>query len=180
LRRGPVNWTTLVKTEIEETYAAAQGLMKLVEPGDLGWKPPSGSNWMTVAQLLEHMPTACGFCCRGFVTGDWGMPEGVSYEEVPKEEMLPAAEKMPSAESVEQALEKLAADKQVALAMVEEAGEEALATRLLPAPWNPSSERLLGYHLLNMVGHLQGHKAQLFYYLKLLGRPVHTGHLWGM
>jgi hypothetical protein len=31
-----------------------------------------------------------------------------------------------------------------------------------------------------MIGHLAQHKAQLFYYLKLQGKPVHTGHLYGM
>jgi hypothetical protein len=31
-----------------------------------------------------------------------------------------------------------------------------------------------------MLAHLAQHKGQLFYYLKLMGRPVHTGHLWGM
>ena len=30
------------------------------------------------------------------------------------------------------------------------------------------------------VDHLKEHKAQLFYYLKLQGKPVHTGNLWGM
>ena len=31
-----------------------------------------------------------------------------------------------------------------------------------------------------MVGHLANHKAQLFYYLKLLGKDVNTMHLYGM
>jgi len=31
-----------------------------------------------------------------------------------------------------------------------------------------------------MIGHLATHKAQLFYYLKLQGKPVNTGHLWGV
>jgi len=39
---------------------------------------------------------------------------------------------------------------------------------------------LLGQRLLQMAYHLGSHKAQLFYYLKLQGVPVHTGHLWGM
>jgi hypothetical protein len=31
-----------------------------------------------------------------------------------------------------------------------------------------------------MLGHLTQHKGQLFYYLKLQGKPVNTGDLWGM
>ena len=38
----------------------------------------------------------------------------------------------------------------------------------------------LGHRLLGMIGHLTQHKAQLFYYLKLQGKPVNTMHLWGM
>jgi len=38
----------------------------------------------------------------------------------------------------------------------------------------------LGKHLLQMVQHLVQHKTQLYYYLKLMGRPVNTGHLYGM
>jgi hypothetical protein len=34
--------------------------------------------------------------------------------------------------------------------------------------------------MLEIVNHLAVHKAQLFYYLKPMGRPVHTMSLWGM
>jgi len=39
---------------------------------------------------------------------------------------------------------------------------------------------VLGHHLLQMVEHLNSHKSQLFYYLKMQGKPVNTGDLWGM
>ena len=39
---------------------------------------------------------------------------------------------------------------------------------------------LLGHRLLQMVDHLKQHKGQLFYYLKLQGKPVSTTDLWGM
>jgi hypothetical protein len=175
-----MNWTELLKSEVAETYHATEGLLDLVDETMLDWKPESGGNWMTMGQLLKHLTTACGFCCRGFVTGDWGMPEGVDYEDVPEDEMLPPAEKMPSVETVEEARAALADDKALAYLMIERAGEEDLEHKKMPAPWNPTAERELGYHLLNMIGHLGSHKAQLFYYLKLLGKPVHTGNLWGM
>ncbi len=72
-----MNWTKLIGHEIETTYKAAEGLMDLVDEDQLGWKPSTGSNWMTTGQLLRHMTSACGSSCRGFVTGDWGMPDGV-------------------------------------------------------------------------------------------------------
>ena len=133
-----------------------------------------------MGQLLNHITSACGFCMRGFVTGDWGLPDGTDYEDVPAEEMLPPAEKMPAVESVLDAVDKLAADKAVAYEMIDRAGEEDLAHKMQAAPWNPTTEVNLGRHLLGMVGHLESHKAQLFYYLKLMGQPVHTGNLWGM
>jgi len=34
--------------------------------------------------------------------------------------------------------------------------------------------------LHEMVNHLNQHKGQLFYYLKLQGKAVNTMHLWGI
>ena len=48
-----------------------------------------------------------------------------------------------------------------------------------PAPWNPQPVQL-GQQLLGMVNHLNQHKGQLFYYLKLQGKPVNTMHYYGM
>jgi hypothetical protein len=134
---------------------------------------------MTVGQLLKHIPSACGGDFKGFVTGDWGMPEGVDVSEMPAEEMLPGADRMPAVGSVAEAKALLAEGKQLALDMLAQAGEDRLANELAPAPWDPTGV-LLGYRLLQMVYHLSSHKSQLFYYLKLQGKPVNTGHLWGM
>ena len=175
-----MNWTELLKGEVAETYHATEGLLELVTDTMLGWKPEAGSNWMTMGQLIRHIPDACGFCCRGFVTGNWGEPPEKAAEDAPPPDGLMPAEQMAAVETVEQARQMLAADKALAYQMIEEAGEEALATKMMGAPWNPTTQRPLGHHLLNMVGHLSSHKAQLFYYLKLLGKPVHTGSLWGM
>ena len=93
--------------------------------------------------------------------------------------MLPSAEKMPTAKSVADVLKRLEAEKELALERVAKAGEEDLAKKKVPAPWNPTPQ-VLGQQMLFMVEHLKTHKAQLFYYLKLLGKPVHTGHMYGM
>lgn len=169
-----MNWTALLRSQIEGVYHATDGLVKMVEPGMLSWKPATGSNWMTVGQLLEHTTNACGTCIRNFVTGEWGMPEGAT-----EGDMLPSADKMPTAKSVADVLKRLEAEKKLALDSVAKAGEEDLANKKVPAPWNPTPQ-VLGEQMLFMVEHLQTHKAQLFYYLKLLGKPVHTGHMYGM
>ncbi len=175
-----MNWTELLNESVKDVYQSTEGLMKQVDDGMLDWKPETGQNWMTVGQLLMHINSACGACCKGFVTGDWGMPEGVKIEDLPMEEMLPPAEKMPSVETIAQAREGLAADQKVALEMLEKAGENDLAGKITTAPWNPAESLTLGRHLLQMISHLAQHKAQLFYYLKLMGKPVNTMHLYGM
>ncbi len=173
-----MNWTSLLKGEIGYAYAVTDGLMKLVDDKKLGWKPATGSNWMTTGQLLMHLTNACGAGCKGFVTGDWGFPAGVDPSKLPPEEMLPPAEKLPAVETVAQARKLLAEDKALALKMVDQAGEQALDTRIAIAPWDPM-QLILGLRLLQMVNHLTQHKDQLYYYLKLQGQPVNTGNLWG-
>jgi hypothetical protein len=85
-----MNWTELLKCNIEGAYKATDGLMALVEDKDLAWKPATGKNWMTTGQLLMHLTNACGFCCRGFATGDWGMHEGAGDGPPADAMLLPA------------------------------------------------------------------------------------------
>lgn len=174
-----MSWTELLTREIEAHYAPTERLIDMVEDDTLNWKPSTGGNWMTVGQLLKHLGESCGAPMRGFVTGDWGMPEGVDRGELTMEEMLPPAEKLPTIDSVAAAKELLAEDRRLALEMVGQAGEERLTHDTAQAPWD-SRDMLLGHRMLQMVEHLASHKSQLFYYLKLQGKPVHTGHLWGM
>jgi uncharacterized damage-inducible protein DinB len=170
------SWTHILEREIRYTYDAADCLMKRVEPGQMDWRPPvpegaQTTGWMTVGQLLHHMTESCGTLCRAFATNDWsfmGAP--------PAEGATPPP--MPSAASVEAAREALARDRELALATIRGAGDERMATEKVTAPWG--IEGTLGDQFLDMVKHLGQHKGQLFYYLKLLGQPVHTGHLWGM
>jgi len=174
-----VNWTKLLKSEIETTYTTTERLLDKVDPDSLDWNPQSGLNWLTVGQLLKHITCACGAPCKGFVTGDWGLPPGVEVEDLPPEEMLPPAEKFPQIGSVEEAKKLLSEDKILALQMIDQASEDDLANKQVAAPWAPGVEYALGRHLLQMVQHLDRHKGQLFYYLKLQGKPVGTADLWG-
>jgi hypothetical protein len=174
-----VNWTEFLKSEIETTYGTTARLLDKVDPNSLDWKPPNGSNWMTVGQLIRHISTACGAGCKGFVSGDWGLPAGVKMEDLPPEENLPPAEKLLTIESVDEAKRLLAEDKAVALQMIDKAGENDLACREMAAPWAPGASLALGRHLLRMIQHLDRHKSQLFYYLKLQGKCVNTADLWG-
>ena len=86
-----MNWTELLRSEIETTYEVTENLIDLVDERKLDWKPGTGSNWMTLGQLLQHTTNACGMCFRGFVTGEWGMPEGMDPGDMSPEDMLPSA-----------------------------------------------------------------------------------------
>jgi hypothetical protein len=70
-------------------------------------------------------------------------------------------------------------DRQIALESLAAASDDDLARKESPAPWDPTPI-VLGHRLLQMVEHLKQHKGQLFYYLKLQGKPVSTPDLWGM
>jgi len=77
-------------------------------------------------------------------------------------------------------VKRIDADRKTALEMIAKAGEHDLATKRVGAPWDPTA-RLLGEPCLMMIdAHLATHKTQLFDSLKLWGKPVHTGHLYGM
>lgn len=174
-----MNWTKLLKTEAETAFRTTIALLDKVDPASLDWKPAGGSNWMTTGQLLKHISDGCGAGCRAFLTGDWGLPDGMKIEDLKPEEMLPPAEKLPTTGSVEEVRNLLAEDKDLTFQMIDQAGEAALEAREMAAPWTPGVNRVLGWHFLQMIQHLDRHKAQLFYYLKLQGKPVNTSDLWG-
>lgn len=182
-----MNWTELLTDDIEAVYAATQGLLDLVDEDRLDWKPSEGSDWMTTGQLLMHLVISCGAPMCGYVTGDWGLPEGVDINDpaqlremmgLSEDEDLPPAEKMPTMGSVAEAKAALAEDRKLALDMVARCGEDRLANENARAPWD-TADVVLGRRLLHMVAHLSQHKAQLFYYLKLQGKPVNTSHMYG-
>ena len=175
-----MNWTRLLTDELEYLYSVTDALFEVVDGEALDWKPGTGENWMTTGQLLMHTATSNGPGFKGFVTGDWGMPNGMTLEDMEPSEMLPPAENMPAVESVKQARELLAKDKQQAFEVLRGIGEQDLDERELAAPWNPGESFSLGRHLLHSIRHSLQHKGQLFYYLKLQGKPVDTGNLWGM
>ncbi|MCX6630853.1 MAG: DinB family protein [Candidatus Solibacter sp.] len=170
-----MNWTELLKAELQSTYATTDKLVAMVDDTALGWKPATGANWMTCAQLLRHMGEGSGAAFRGFITGDWGLPADANPALLTS---LPTVDQLPAVESVAEACRLLEQDRQLAFATLAKCAEERLASEPAPAPWDPTPF-LLGHRLLQMIEHLKSHKSQLFYYLKLQGKPVSTSDLWG-
>ena len=171
--------TDVLLNEIGTTYDIAEKLFLRVGDDELSWKPATGTNWMTVGQLMMHCASfGCGKAVQGFVTGEWPLssePEAENRKEI---EHVPPATALPSVSSTCEALKLLAIDRELAISSVMQAGENPMLTRCLYAPWG-GPEYTLFQHLLHMIDHLAQHKGQLFYYLKLMGKDVNTADLWG-
>lgn len=165
----------ILKQDATEMYRVTEALFGLVD--DLEWKPATGHNWMTTGQLLRHCGDSCGTALRGFITGDWRMPDGQDLEDLPAEEQMPSAEGMPTVESVDEARRILAEDRELSTMLLSKVDDERLLGQRSAPPWG-GPERTLFQHCNDMIWHLGQHKGQLFYYLKLQGRPVNTYHLW--
>jgi hypothetical protein len=174
-----MQWSEILQHEARGAYHATRGLFELVDFGARDWRPETGSNWLSTGQLVRHITTASGQTAKGFVTKAWNECDaGLSPDYRPAEgEMMPVAEHYLAYETKEEALAALAADEELFGRMITEAGEERLETERFTAPWG-GPERSLGQHMLTCIHHLHVHRAQLFYYLKLRGEPVHTGTLW--
>jgi uncharacterized damage-inducible protein DinB len=168
--------TQVLLAEAEANYAIAETLFRRVADDELPWTPAAGKGWMTVGQLLMHCASfGCGKAIQGFVSGDWG----AGVEDATTQVHVPPAAALPSVASVRQALELLADDRRLAVSCIAAAGEQDLQERHVAAPWG-GPEVSLFQQLLHMIAHLAQHKGQLFYYLKLMGKDVKTGDLWGV
>jgi uncharacterized damage-inducible protein DinB len=175
----PVTIKQILLEEAEKNYAITEKLFRKVENSMLDWKPPTGSNWMTVGQLLMHCSKyGSGMAVKGFVRGDWDLPELTETEDQNADQHFPPAEILPYVDSVEQALELLEEDRKLTLQCIEEVKDDDLLTKKPTAPWGGPPMTLYQY-LLMMIAHLTLHKSQLFYYLKLMGKDVDTFDLWG-
>lgn len=174
-----MKWKELLSDEILYTYGVADHLMSLVRDDELDWKPDHGSNWMSMGQLLMHMTDACGSTFDGLINGAWDIREEFQVNELETRQIFPSADMLPSFNSVSDARKLLADDRKLALKSLKKCSEEDLAGKYAPAPWT-RHPMILGQRLLHMVFHLNQHKGQLFYYLKLSGRSVNTCDLYGM
>ena len=169
----------ILLSEAEKVYIITKKLFALVSNNELQWMPASGKNWMTVGQLLMHCAGfSCGKAVKGLVKGDWGLPEGTKMEDLNTKDHIPPPTSLPGVENVEEACILLEEDRKLTISCISDVEESELLNRSLTAPWG--GEKLpLFQHLLQMIAHLNQHKGQLFYYLKLMAKNVNTKDLWG-
>ncbi len=163
-----MSWKETLTKQTEGAYKAAEGLLAQLTDDDLAWKPATGENWMTIGQLLDHLVQSCGVLMESFITGEWNLPEGG----------MPKADKLPAVANLDEAKERIAEDRKKALDVLDGLTDDDFCDRMVAAPWD-KAPLPLGAQLGFMVTHIESHRSQLYYYLKLMGKPVHTGHLWG-
>ena len=170
----------ILMNEAEKVYVITRNLFVLVSNNELQWTPASGKSWMTVGQLLMHCASfGCGKAVQGFIKGDWGLPEGTNMDDLNAEDHVPPQTALPGVKNIEEAIELLEEDRNLTISCISDVDESELLNRSLTAPWG--GEKLtLFQHLLQMIAHLNQHKGQLFYYLKLMGKNVTTKDLWGI
>jgi hypothetical protein len=165
--------------EAESVYRVTENLFSLIEARDLAWIPPTGSNWMSVSQLLLHCASfGCGKAVRGFVRGEWDDPPDPENEITRADQHIPPVSDLQGVESVEEARALLSADHKLTIQCLSEVDEDRLLSETITAPWG-GPPLILFRHLLMMIAHLAQHKGQLFYYLKLMGKDVGSRDLWG-
>jgi uncharacterized damage-inducible protein DinB len=155
--------------DIRKTQAPLKAMIEMVPDDKLDWAPAEG--FMNLGQLLKHLSE--NWCViRMMVTGEWPFSDPKEMEEGMKLENMPSCSKS-------EALEVMDKDLTDAVAFIEkEISDDDFFAKQVSAPWGFSGA--IWQAVLMAKDHQMNHKMQLHIYLKLLGKPVHTGTLYGM
>ena len=149
----------------ETIYRPTTKLISLAPADKLDWKPGAG-NYMNLGQLLHHVST----CPGGFVAAvNNAFPPGDAFQKFLQEDLRNT--KMPEIAGRE--VSRAWDEAKAALTAVPPAEFQA---RMVAVPWGPPMP--LWRTCLAMAEHWLNHKYQLFFYLKLLGKPVNTMTLY--
>ena len=144
---------------IDEDFALVEEMLALLPAGCEGWRPAwPGDLPFTVAELVAHLAESFGGVCACFArllnlrkVETVGLTVGESRE-------VMAAYRL----QVREAFELM---------------EDEDLVRVIPTYFVPEGEPFLAVLLTNWK-HVNHHAHQLFIYLKLLGVPVGTRHLY--
>ena len=144
---------------IDEDFALVEEMLALVPAGSEGWRPAwPGDVPFTVTELAAHLAESFGGICACFA------------------KLLNLHKVETAGLSVGESREVMAAYR----AQVREAFElmeDGDLVRAIPTYFVPEGEPFLAVLLTNWK-HVNHHAHQLFIYLKLLGVPVGTRHLY--
>jgi hypothetical protein len=107
-----------------EAYRPAEALMRMTPADKLDWRPES--NFMSLGQVICHLSEGITQELQCLTTGQWPSPEQMA--ELMKLENIPAC-------TVEEALQKLEADKSALGAFLDSLSEEDFSQKAVSTPW---------------------------------------------
>ena len=149
----------------ESIYRPMAKLISLAPASKLDWKPGKG-DYMNLGQLLHHLST----CPGAFVAAvNNAFPPSAAFQKFIQEDLKNNKTPEVAGREVSRGWDEAKA----ALTGVSPADFQA---RIVAVPWGPPMP--LWRTCLGMAEHWVNHKYQLFFYLKLLGRPVNTMTLY--
>ena len=148
----------------DEMMTPTEPLFRMFPPEKLDWKPTEKS--FSAAQLMAHMAAALRVYGNGIATGTWGFKS--------MREIFVSNRRTP-ASSLDESIAALHANYQEFKRLVGRLTEQEFDAEI-DSPQMGRAPRWRAAMLA--VEHHASHKAELFMYLKMIGEPVHTGHLY--
>ncbi|MEX0602237.1 MAG: DinB family protein [Bacteroidota bacterium] len=152
-------------TYFDEMFRSTEPLFRMVPPDKLDWKPDEKS--FTASQLMAHMAGALGVYGNGIATGDWKFKS--------MREIFVANRRTPSV-SLDDAVRILNDNYAEFRRVLGALSEDDFDRGEIDSPQLGRVTRWRAAMLA--VEHHVNHKAELFMYLKFLGVPVNTRHLY--
>jgi hypothetical protein len=159
-----------VEAKVRETIERTEHLVALVPQELLDWRPPVPSGAPTgtdLGHLLGHLPDClAGFCAAFYAAFPSELSELLALRSIAVNESC-------SPQKAAVCIRQFATAIERGFHLCEDTD----LSRLIPTAFVPEGEKLLTL-LLGNLEHLTNHKYQLFFYLKLMGRPVGTQDLY--
>ncbi len=140
-------------------------LISLAPAGKLDWRPAPG-NYMTLGQLLHHLAMCPGILVAAVNNA---FPPADAFEKFIQEDLK-------NTKTPEAAQREASRGWEEAKAAISGLSEADFQKRMVTVPWGPPTP--LWRVCLSMADHWANHKYQLFFYLKLLDKPVNSATLY--
>ncbi len=149
----------------ESLHPPTLKLISLAPAGKLDWRPAPG-NYMTLGQLLHHLAMCPGILVAAVNNA---FPPADAFEKFIQEDLK-------NTKTPEAAQREASRGWEEAKAAISGLSEADFQKRMVTVPWGPPTA--LWRVCLSMADHWANHKYQLFFYLKLLDKPVNSATLY--
>ena len=149
----------------DEMMTPTEPLFRMFREDQLGWKPTEKS--FSAAQLMTHIAASFLVYGHGIASGNWGF---ASMRE------LFVANRRTASSTIDESVAALHANYREFRNLIGGLSESEFNEGEIDSPQLGRVPRWRAAMLA--MEHHASHKAELFMYLKMIGEPVHTGHLY--